>query len=373
MQSRGVKKIALFVPSLRGGGAERVTLNLARGFIDLGYEVDMVLASAEGPLLPYLPTEAKLIDFGCHRVSRSMPGLIAYLRRERPDVMLCVMEHTSIVALWAAKLAAVNTRIVVTVHNTLSRASKHAPLLRGRIMPFFVRAFYPWAYCTVVVSEAAKKDLLHSGGLNPERVKVILNPVVTPDLFQAAEKAVEHPWFSEGQPPVILAVGRLTEQKDFTTLLKAFARVRDKCKCRLIIAGEGEERSALEKTITDLGIADDVDLHGYVDNPYAYMAHASVFVLSSAWEGLPTVLIEAMAIGLPVVSTDCPSGPKEILHNGKYGILVPVGDIDAIAQGVIHYLQNPPMKNNTSDAWSAYELEAVTQQYLDVFFEDKSD
>ena len=197
-------------------------------------------------------------------------------------------------------------------------------------------------------------------------MQVILNPVVTPEIFNLAKVPVNHPWFRVGQPPVMLAVGRLTKQKDFITLIHAFALVRKQCPAKLVIIGEGEERQNLETKVMELGIQDDVDLPGFVENPYAYMAGATLFVLSSIYEGLPTVLIEAMALGLPIVSTDCPSGPSEILENGKYGTLVPIGDKTTMAHGILRTILKAKSQNVTPNIWSSYEVENVTESYLKV-------
>ena len=364
-------KIALFAPSLVGGGAERVMVNLARGMVEQGKDVDLVLAKAEGPYLADVPSDVRVVDLNAKRVLTSLPALVRYLRQERPVALLSALDHANIVALWAVWLARVNTRVVVSVHNTISRDSENAATLRGKLGPRLIKLFYPSAYKVVVVSEAAKEDLLLATGLSPESVMVILNPVVTPDLFEKARLPLRHPWFACGEPPVILGVGRLTKQKDFPTLISAFAVLRQQFEARLMIIGEGEERQKLENMVAELGLGEDVSLPGFDENPYAYMAHAKVFVLSSLYEGLPTVLIESLAVGTPIVSTDCPSGPREILDNGRYGTLVPVGDKQAIAQSVLTVLQNASSSDTPVDAWAPFELSKVTSMYLAVLVGDK--
>ena len=367
-ESTNPNKVALFIPSLAGGGAERVMLNLARGFAAQGIEVDLVLAKAEGPYLAEVPPQINIVDLKAKRVLTSLPNLIRYLRKEQPAVLLSALEHANVIALWARKLSNVHTRVVISVHVTLSQDSSNAPTIRGRFFaPVAIKKFYPWADTVVVVSKAAQQDLLLTTKLDPERVRVILNPVISPDLFEKTKTRPEHPWFEPGQPPVILGVGRLTQAKDFPTLIKAFALVRKQRTARLMILGEGEDRSKLEKLISDLELQDDVCLPGFVNNPYAYMAHASVFVLSSVFEGLPTVLIESLAIGTPVVATDCPSGPREILQDGRYGPLVPVGNAQAIAEGVLACLQQTRSENSQEDAWAPFELNKIVQQYIDAF------
>jgi glycosyltransferase involved in cell wall biosynthesis len=235
---------------------------------------------------------------------------------------------------------------------------------RMRLMPKLVRRFYRWADGIVAVSKGVADDLVQVTGLPPERIQVIYNPIVTPELMAKAQDTLDHPWFGPGQPPVILAVGRLDPQKDFHTLIRAFAQVRQIRLSRLLILGEGEERQALEALVCQLGLQDDVCLPGFVANPYPYMTRAGVFVLSSRWEGLPGVLIEALYCGVPLVSTDCPSGPREILANGQYGKLVPVGDVVAMTQAIVAML-NSGKKKVPEESWRPFTLEVSVNQYLD--------
>jgi len=361
----GKEKVALFLPSLRGGGAERVMVNLARGFSEKGLDVDLVLAKAEGPYLSQVPPEVRVIDLHSSRVLASLPHLVRYLRRERPQAILSAMDHANIVAIWARKLARVQSRVVVTVHNTLSRATTNSSNFRGQLMPRLIRIFYPSADAVVAVSGGAAEDLAKTTGLPQERIQVIYNPVVTPEILEKAEEPLNHPWFAPGEPPVILSVGRLTKQKDYPTLIRAFALVRQERPARLMILGEGEERPKLEALVRELGLDDDVSLPGFVDNPYAYMARSAVFVLSSAWEGFGNVLVEAMAVGTPVVSTDCPSGPAEILEGGKWGKLVPVGDANAMAQAILSTLSGQEVKMGFQNRALKFTIERITKYYLE--------
>jgi glycosyltransferase involved in cell wall biosynthesis len=361
------RRLALFLPSLRGGGAERVMVNLARGFVERGIAVDLVLAKAEGTYLSEVPQEVRIIDLKSHRVLTSLPGLIRYLRRERPSVLLSAMNHTNLVALWAKKLSGVSTKVVVSVHNNLKISSQNAPSWLGRILPWGIRLFYPWAERVIAVSQGVAESIVTITSVPREKITVIYNPVVTPDLFEKAKESVEHPWFHPKEHPIVISVGRLAKQKDYPTLLQAFYLVRKKIQTRLLILGEGEERPLLEKLIDELNLKEWVDLPGFVQNPYAYMARSDVFVLSSAWEGLPTVLIEAMACGCPVVSTDCPSGPAEILENGKWGKLVPVEDVEVLAGSILATLE----RNNKFDVLKRaidFNLTNAVESYLNVMF-----
>lgn len=235
-------------------------------------------------------------------------------------------------------------------------------------MPRLARVFYPRAQAVIAVSQGVADDLEGLIGTGRARVLVIPNPVVTPDLTALAAAAADHPWFAPEPiaPPVVLAAGRLSPQKDFPTLIRAFALLVRQRDLRLLILGEGPERAALETLIQDLGLTGRVALPGFRANPFALIARARLFVLSSAWEGLPGVLIQAMACGTPVVATDCPSGPREVLADGRYGPLVPVGDPQALAQAMGETLDQP-MDSDVLRARAAdFGLAPVTRRYLEV-------
>jgi glycosyltransferase involved in cell wall biosynthesis len=331
--------IALFLPSLGGGGAERVMLTLGATFAAEGRRVDLVLATTAGPYLDQVPAAVRLVDLGTHRVLTSLPRLVAYLRRERPRAMISAMGHTNIVALWGKQLARVATRIIVTEHGFKARPPGRSGW-EYDLFPILTRRFYPAADSVVAVSHGLADDIAERVGLRRARIDVIYNPVVTSELAARARAPVNHPWFACGQPPVVLSAGRLTAQKDYPTLIRSFARIATKSASRLVILGEGEARAELEALVQRLGLDERVALPGFLPNPYAYMARSKVFVLSSIWEGLPTVLIEALACGCQVVSTDCRSGPREILEGGKWGRLVAVGAIDELAGAMLAALNS---------------------------------
>lgn len=356
------KRLAVFAPSMAEGGAERGALKLAEGLAQRGFDVDLVLANAEGPRLAEIPAEVRLVDLGARRVLSCLPGLVRYLRREKPVALASVLDHANVVALWARKLGRYPGRVVVIEQNTLSEAARNGKSRRDRMMPRMVSRFYPWADYVVGVSAGVTADLVELTSLRPEKVRVIFNPIVTADIAEKAKAPVDHAWFSDGSS-VFVAAGRLRPQKDFPTLLHAFAQVRAKRPARLLVLGEGPERERLEALTRALRISDDVLLHGSTSNPYAYMARASAFVLSSRWEGLPTVLIEALSCGVPVIATDCPSGPREILAEGEYGRLVPVGDADALAVAMEAALDGELLRP-PPESWRPYALDAVVDEYL---------
>jgi len=319
---------------------------LANGFVRRGYMVDLVIADEQGVFRKEVSESVRIVNLGSKRMMASVFRLAAYLQRSKPDALLSAMTHVNLTAIWARYFARVSTRLVISERSTFSQALKG---LGGRrvmtwLMPQLLRFFYPSADAVVSVSMGVQEDLLHHVSLPPPMTHVIYNPVVDDGFLQRAEEPIEHPWFAVGNPPVVLAAGRLTEAKNFPLLLKAFTHVRKNRPCRLMILGEGPLRHALETQVSDLGLGTDALLPGFVDNPLPYMRQASVFVLSSSWEGLPAVLIQAMACGCRVVSTDCPSGPREILEEGRWGELVPVGDEVALAEAIERCIDNdsPP-------------------------------
>jgi glycosyltransferase involved in cell wall biosynthesis len=359
------QRIAFFLPTLDGGGAERVVLNLLEGMVKLDIPVDLVVASAEGAYLHQVPDRVRLIDLAAGRIVKAILPLSRYLKETNPIGLVSNMRHANVAAIVAKSLSGIDTKLVVVDHETLSASRSN--LLRNKFILPMMKLLYPHADTIVGVSQGVATDLDTRMGFKPGRVKVIYNPVVDRQLISKSQTTLEHPWFHTGSPPVFLGVGRLSEQKDFLNLINAFALLRQKRPARLIILGEGESRSELEAAIATLNISADVSLPGFVDNPYAYMACASAFILSSRWEGLPTVLIEAMACGCPVVATDCPSGPDEILGSGKYGDLVPVEDAPALSRAMERVLDLPASRESLVARGTYFSTERAVAKYLDLF------
>jgi glycosyltransferase involved in cell wall biosynthesis len=355
-------QVAIFAPDMAVGGAERSMLNLAAGLTGRGHAVDLVLARAQGPFLVDVPRTVRVVDLKARRVLASLVPLVRYLRRERPAALLSVL-HANIIAIWARRLSGVPVRLIVSERNTLSsEVQGYGRDLRVRLMPHLVKRFYPGADCVVAVSEGVADDLVRIAEIPREHIRVIYNPIVTPQLREKAQATIIHPWFAPDEPPVVLGVGRLSVQKDFVTLIRAFQAVHLTRPARLLILGDGEERPALQALVEQLDLVQDVSLPGVVANPCPYMTRAGVFVLSSRWEGLPGVLIEALYCGSPLVATDCPSGPREILAHGRYGQLVPVGDVPALGRAIEATLdgRNP---RPPRESWQRFEQETVVDQY----------
>jgi glycosyltransferase involved in cell wall biosynthesis len=327
--------VGIFVPSLAGGGAERAMLNLARGMHELGHRVDLVVGTAKGRYRDEIIGGIDLIDLGVHRVLWALPGLIRYLRERRPAYLYAAMDHANVVALAARRLANVPTRIIVSIRCMLSQPAGGNSSLSSRVVLKLARAYYPSAHGIVAVSAGVADDATAILGLDRRRITVLDNPVLTPELHEQAMMPLDHPWFQPGSStPVLLACGRLVPVKGFTSLIEAFADLRSRREARLVILGDGPDRSALLARAEALGVAQSLWLPGFDVNPFRYMARARLFVLSSVCEGSPNVLVQALACGCAVVSTDCPGGVREILDGVPGTALVPVGDTAALARAM---------------------------------------
>ncbi len=362
--------IAIHLPDLRGGGAERVMVNLANEFVNRGHSVEFALSKKEGHHLQNVSEEINICDldarqFPVYTAMGALWPLKNYIEEQQPDVLLTGIARANIVALLAHRIADTDCRIVVTEHNTLSRWLQDEGGLRVRAVPYLIRLTYSWADEIVAVSDGVAEDLSKTTGLERSSITTIYNPVVTAELYKQADAPSPHPWFDD-DVPVILGAGSLTTQKDFPTLIRAFARIREQREAKLIITGKGPEKERIMSLIKQLGLEEDAMLAGFVDNPYAYISHASVFVLSSKYEGLSMVLIEALACGTPVVSTDCPSGPREILEGGERGPLVPVGDECGLADAIIDVLDNPISTEQLTDRAKYFEPNKIVNKYLQI-------
>jgi len=358
------KHIALFVPSLRGGGAEKITVTLANAFAKKGLKVDLLLAQAEGPYLNDVLPGVRVVDFKAARVLKSIPKLVRYLSAEKPDCLLSALNHANLSAIVASLVAGRSCKVIVAEHNSVS-GSKIASV-RGWVVMNLIGRAYRFADAVIAVSHGVAEDLIRAG-VPRSLVHTIYNPVVSEQLLEDSKKPCDHPWLNGDSRPTILAVGRLEPQKDYATLIRAFGLLEPKHDARLLILGEGSLRCELQALIDNLGLAERVQLAGFVNNPYAYMGRASVFAMSSRWEGLPTVLIEALACGAAVVSTDCPSGPSEILQGGKWGSLVPCGDPKALASTLEQKLSRKELEGaNALERVAEFSVVASVENYLDL-------
>jgi glycosyltransferase involved in cell wall biosynthesis len=361
------KTIAIFIQSLAIGGSERMTLNLVKGLVQQDIQVDLLLANHSGELLSEVPPKVTVIDLKGKRVLFSLLSLVRYLRKQRPDLLYSVQTHTSLIAIWAVKLAQVHTPVVISQRTTLSVSLAASPTIRNWLIIKLARLLFRSAYAAICVSQGVADDLFEITGMPRQKTHVIYNPSVTPELEQKARESISHPWFTPEAPPVILAVGRLATVKDYPTLLRAFFIICQKRPVHLLILGEGKERASLEALVRQLGLTENVQMPGFVENPFAYMALARLLVLSSRWEGFGNVLVEALACGTPVVSTDCRSGPREILENGRFGRLVPVGDADAMALAILETMQTIPDRALLRQRAQDFALDESVRKYIRIF------
>jgi glycosyltransferase involved in cell wall biosynthesis len=363
------RRVAFFLPSLKAGGAEKAILNLAQGIADKKCHVDLVLAEGTGRLLDNVPSTIRIVVLNNRRRKAlrtigSIHNLIRYIRAEKPDSLLTAM-HANIVALWARFLTGGKLRVVISEHSTISQQMLEMPAWYRWVMTILVKIIYPRADCIIAVSKGVASDLSHVARLPIDRIQVIYNPILTPRTEALAQEPLTHPWLQTGEPPVILSVGRLTAAKDYSTLIRAFACIRRTRKVRLLILGEGEDRWELLSLVKKLHLLQDVCMPGFVGNPIHYMKKSAVFVLCSKYEGLPTVLVEALFCGSRIVSTDCPNGPREILRDGRFGTLVPVGDVEALSSAIMSSIDGEkPM--HPADSWAPFKFETVTNKYMEI-------
>jgi glycosyltransferase involved in cell wall biosynthesis len=400
----GARRVAIVMHGFSGGGMERSMLRVAEAFLARGLAVDFVVGQAKGELLQDVPADARIVELAKCPVSRARPGglaadprafalllrpksmmgmlkplvrrlpsLVAHLRQSRPDAILAAEPRYNVIAVWGRQLSGLDSRLVISERIQVSHHARFGGPWGEKGLHDLLRRAYLKADAIVAVSDGVADDLAAHANIPRARISTVYNPVVGPDLAAKAQLRPDHPWFAPGEPPVILAAGRLDPQKDFATLIRAFAELRARRPARLMILGAANPRNLayaeeLRALPATLRIAHDVALPGFVDNPFAFMALASVFVLSSLYEGLPGVLIQAMACGCPVVSTDCPSGPREILADGRFGPLVPVGDVSALAREIENLLDDPPAAEGLRARARLFSLRRAADHYLKLLF-----
>lgn len=359
----GQPDLALFAATSGHSGVDRIVANLLPEFARAGIRVDLLQVRNHGPTIDPLPDGVRRIDLGSRHVSTSLWPLYRYLRRHRPRVLLSDKDRSNRTALRAHRLAGVPTRCFLRLGTTVSvnLASKNGgeAWLQRRSM-----ARYGRAAGVIVPSRGAADDLARESGLDRDSIAVLPNPIVSPALHELARAPSPHDWLADSAIPVVLGVGSLTPRKDYSTLVCAFAELRSSRPCRLVILGEGRERAHLQALAAELGVDADVLLPGFSTNPYAWMARASLFAHSSRWEGLGIVLVEALALGVPVVATDCPSGPAEVLDGGRHGRLVPVGDAKAMATAFTATLDEMVNTEGLRAAAEPYGIDKAAQAYL---------
>ncbi len=359
------KRIAIYLHTLYNGGVERVVLTLIQGFLERGIAVDLVLDHlVYSPFEKDIPAGTNVINLRADGYLDRLIKIAGYMRKNRPDAISTHAHFVNEIACLARFLTGSPARLVLTEHTTLSSHIADAKRFNPRrFLPWTTRLLYPLADSVVAVSNGVADDLSRVSKLRRDGILTIYNPINFDALATMAKEPLDHPWFAPGEPPVILAIGRLETQKNFTNLLRAFARVRQHRSARLLILGEGSQRETLTPLAAELGLQNDVSMPGFVSNPASYMARAGVFAMSSSWEGMPMALIEALILKVPLVSTDCPSGPVEILDGGKYGAMVPMDDPEALAAAIERVLDGE-RKADASEWVKQFDAEMITDRYL---------
>lgn len=376
----GARRICLCPGSIGGGGIGVVMLNLAEELVARGVAVDLLIAAPDG-LARAVPPGVRVVDLG-RRARHGLGLAVAYLRRDRPDAIISARNYVNLLMLAAHRIARSRARLIWTFHTHRSAEIARANRMQ-RLMDRLALRFIAAPDARVAVSEGVAADL-RAALRHPPQVDVILNPAWSPARAAQALEPCPHPWLAARRPwpaggaplpgdpaPVLVAMGRLAVQKDFPTLLRAFARLRrDRPGARLILLGEGPERDSLTRLCADLDLRPDLDvaLPGHVAAPMAWLSRADLFVLSSLWEGLPMVLIEALGAGLRIVSTDCPSGPDEVLASGAFGLLVPPGDPAALAEAMARGLDQQADPARQIGAAARFSAHLAAERYLDLAF-----
>ncbi|MBF0231955.1 MAG: glycosyltransferase [Desulfamplus sp.] len=360
------KKVALLCPDLRAGGAERMMLNLAEQIVLQNYQLDFLVVKLRGEYAKLVPDGVNIVELGGGRMLGALFPLMCYLKKHKPNWLLSTLFQANAAAILARILTASNVRVGIRIETNISAhlSQTRSPTLAMRILKIFIPYLYKRADVLIPISHGVEKDLAYRFGIPKKKMFPIYSPVLSP-LFEANSKEyVDHPWFSDKQIPIILSAGRLSKAKDFSTLIKAFSLARQKLPMRLIILGEGEERIMLHDLARMSCYDSDIQLPGFHPNPSSFMSRCAVFILSSRWEGFGNVLVEALAAGAKVISTDCPSGPREILDNGRFGELVPVGDPISMADAILRVLSYKP---STLDSANGGELEEWLRQFRSEF------
>jgi len=361
-----MKKVVFFLNSLDGGGTERVTLSLATGLVRRGYLVTLLLVSKKGELLDKADPRLVIHDFGKSRAFACLPGLRAYFQKERPDVVFTAMPTINIIGLFAKLIAGVNTAVIPVEHMPVSIDARENKCLEPKLAYFLYPLVYRAASRIVIVGEEAREDFLRTyPTIPPEKVRKIHNPVVTEELLASINAPPELAYFvrQPGDIPIIVGVGRLVRQKNFELLLQAFSAVRKEIPCRLVIMGTGQDRSKLDRLAKELGVIDDVLLPGFVRNPFACMARSDLFVLSPIYETLPTVLIEALACGLPVVATPC-IGVGEILADGQYGTMLSSFELNELIREMLVALKRPAKREVLEARAREFSADRSVDEYI---------
>ncbi len=361
------QRILILLPDLRGGGAERLYILLANHWHAQGIKVDFVLMRRRGDLLGLLPDGIGIVDLGADRIREVILPFARYLRKARPDIVIAAMWPLTSAAVLSWRLAGKPGHLYLSDHIQLSISCVQELNMSPWVLAAVMRLTYPAASGLIAVSEGVKQDMCRLGGFTDSQVRVIYNPAATGVSPQPEPKSVREKLWGAGFDHHILSVGTLKAQKDHATLIRAFALLPASLNAKLTILGEGSLRAELAALARQLGFQDRVAMPGFVSDTYPWYRTADLFVLSSRWEGFGNVIVEALECGVPIVSTDCQSGPAEILENGRIGRLVPIQDPAALAASIAESLRNPVDRELLMRRAREFSVSAIADQYFDYF------
>lgn len=365
-----MKKVALYMPTAADGGVQRVIINLAKGLLREGDKVDIVLSKSSGNMLEQFHKECNIINLkqtsgkGDLLPILSLFKIIKYLKKNKPDVLIGCPGFSTIVCILATMLSFSNNKVIAMVDNKVS-------LLKGgrwyhKFTLLMMKVFYRFADYVVVAHKSAEVDIIKNLKLNRDKVKMIYHPLIEENIYNNLISLPNHPWMNN-EEKIILGIGRLVKEKDFANLINAYKIVSEKVPSKLIIIGEGPERDKLQGLIDELKLGDSVSLPGYVSNPYQYISYSDLLVVSSRAEAFGNVIVEALAMGTPIVSTDCSSGgPAEILNNGEYGILCPCLDKDKLATSIIKSLNTKHDKEKIINRSKVFTVNRSVRLYKEL-------
>ncbi|MBX0285625.1 glycosyltransferase [Haloarcula salinisoli] len=365
VDGQSLPRVAFFTPAPSFGGAQRVTVTIANSLAQRGHDVDLVAGRLEGEFADVISDAVNTVELDVPEVPgvgilAGIPKLVSYLDARQPAVLFASRTHTNLAAVATGALADVDVHVAITEHSPFD----YQATAKDSATAAIASHFYTYADDVITVSEGVAETVVENTRVSTDRTTVLNNPIDIAAIRSGAEEPVDHEWLDDPDLEPIVSVGRLEPVKGFSTLLEAFAELHvSRPETRLILVGKGPDRERLTSLARELGVADSVSLPGYTDNPYAYMGRASVYVLSSAVEGLPTVLIEALACGCTIVSTDCQYGPREILEDGRYGRLTPVGDAEALAETIGDALEDPTPPERSRERAQHFSMAAGADRY----------
>lgn len=365
--------VVLFLPSLGGGGAEHFMVRLANGLAERGVKVNLLVANAVGPNLTRVSSAVNIVDFKCQRIYKVLPKLINFLRKNEYKVFLSTLDHANIIAIIAHIFLNKKIKLFIRQATVLKLGKQHRNSFKSRIVIWLLTRLSRRTNSVIVTSKVMKIEFLHESKISHDKVIIIPNPVELKEVKLLSKEPIIHPWFLKNQLPIVIAVGRLESVKGFDKLILAFSKLLKKTPARLVILGEGSLREQLEKKISDLGIDDHVWMPGFVDNIYPYLSSSKIFALTSQYEGFPNGMLEAMACGANIVAFNCPGGVSEILENGRWGCLVPQGDVIGLSQFMFSTLRDLSENKELPDVILRahdFSIDIIIDKYMKIFFQE---